>query len=217
MKQKSITLKIMAVIAGIVVILAIASIVLNKASPTPGKYKEITDSLKTANLTLSEGAEISQPFIPAAGKIYTISGEDVQLYEFESDKDARDFSLTVLPDATQIGNSNILWVGDPHLFMSGNVMAIYVGSSQPILSALASAMGTQFAGSGSTTYCTSESRKGDVCIQTYSPVCGWYKPSVQCATQPCAETYSNNCFACKDDKVLYYTSGECAAPVLSVA
>lgn len=59
-------------------------------------------------------------------------------------------------------------------------------------------------------YCTSESRKGDVCITLYEPVCGWFDPEkIQCIKYPCAETFSNSCFACLDEKVLYWTDGEC--------
>ena len=59
-------------------------------------------------------------------------------------------------------------------------------------------------------YCTPEQRNADACIQLYNPVCGWFDPKrVQCIKAPCADTYSNSCFACMDDKVLYWTEGEC--------
>ncbi len=62
------------------------------------------------------------------------------------------------------------------------------------------------------TYCTPQSREGDVCITLYQPVCGWNDPEkVQCIRYPCAETYSNSCVACHNDNVLYYTEGECPA------
>lgn len=59
-------------------------------------------------------------------------------------------------------------------------------------------------------YCTPEQRNADACIQLYNPACGWFDPKrVQCIKAPCADTYSNSCFACMDDKVLYWTEGEC--------
>ena len=59
-------------------------------------------------------------------------------------------------------------------------------------------------------YCNEESRKGDVCITLYKPVCGWFdSEKIQCIKFPCAETYSNSCFACLDEKVLYWTESEC--------
>lgn len=58
-------------------------------------------------------------------------------------------------------------------------------------------------------YCSPESRNAEVCITLYKPVCGWFNQSIQCIRYPCAATYSNECFACADPKVEYWTEGEC--------
>jgi hypothetical protein len=58
--------------------------------------------------------------------------------------------------------------------------------------------------------CTDEDRRADACIEIYQPVCGWYDvQEVQCVTWPCANTFSNSCFACLDEQVGYWTPGEC--------
>ncbi len=58
--------------------------------------------------------------------------------------------------------------------------------------------------------CTNESRNAEACIEIYQPVCGWNDPEkIQCIKFPCANTYSNSCFACMDENVIYYTEGEC--------
>lgn len=59
-------------------------------------------------------------------------------------------------------------------------------------------------------YCTAEQRQGEMCIELYQPVCGWFNPArVQCIKYPCAQEFSNSCFACHDDKVVYWTEGAC--------
>ena len=59
-------------------------------------------------------------------------------------------------------------------------------------------------------YCTPEQRKGEMCMEIYQPACGWFDPAkIQCIKYPCAQTFSNSCFACQDSKVLYWTNGEC--------
>ena len=59
-------------------------------------------------------------------------------------------------------------------------------------------------------FCTPESKNAEACIEIYQPVCGWNDPEkIQCIKFPCANTYSNSCFACMDEDVLYYTEGEC--------
>lgn len=61
-------------------------------------------------------------------------------------------------------------------------------------------------------YCTPESRQAEVCIQLYKPVCGWFDPEkIQCIRYPCAQTFSNSCFACANADVLYWTEGGCPA------
>lgn len=58
--------------------------------------------------------------------------------------------------------------------------------------------------------CTPEMRAVDVCTEEYNPVCGWSDPAkIQCIKYPCADNYSNACEACKDEKVGYYTLGNC--------
>ncbi len=57
------------------------------------------------------------------------------------------------------------------------------------------------------TFCTSRS---EFCTEQYAPVCGWYdSDKIQCIKYPCAQTYSNSCFACVDKNVKYYTNDKC--------
>ena len=58
-------------------------------------------------------------------------------------------------------------------------------------------------------YCTPGSRKVEICTLEYRPVCGWFNERIKCIRYPCAATYSNPCFACTDEKVEYWTEGEC--------
>jgi hypothetical protein len=61
-------------------------------------------------------------------------------------------------------------------------------------------------------YCSAESRNAQVCYELYKPVCGWFDSSkIQCIKYPCAATYSNECFACQNSNVAYWTDGECPA------
>lgn len=59
-------------------------------------------------------------------------------------------------------------------------------------------------------FCTPEQKAADFCAEIYEPVCGWFDSAkIQCVRYPCADAYSNSCFACMDEKVLYWTVGEC--------
>ncbi len=59
------------------------------------------------------------------------------------------------------------------------------------------------------TMCDHVAARGEFCAQIYQPVCGWFGAQIQCFRYPCASTYSNACEACKDEKVSYWTSGQC--------
>lgn len=50
-------------------------------------------------------------------------------------------------------------------------------------------------------FCPPESRNVEFCIEIYQPVCGGNDTE--------KTTYSNSCFACMDETVLYYTEGVC--------
>ena len=50
-------------------------------------------------------------------------------------------------------------------------------------------------------FCPPESRNVESCIEIYQPVCGGDSAE--------KTTYSNSCFACMDENVLYYTKGVC--------
>jgi hypothetical protein len=58
--------------------------------------------------------------------------------------------------------------------------------------------------------CKDSQRNSDVCYELYKPVCGYLQ--VECITTPCdlqPQTFSNDCFACSNSRVKYYTEGAC--------
>ena len=60
--------------------------------------------------------------------------------------------------------------------------------------------------------CENYQRNVEACIEIYQPVCGWNDPEkVQCREGSCLETFSNPCFACLNEDILYYTEGECSS------
>ncbi len=47
------------------------------------------------------------------------------------------------------------------------------------------------------------------CINLYRPVCAWFRPYVKCRRYPCFFLARNDCFACSNIDVEYYTEGLC--------
>ena len=53
-------------------------------------------------------------------------------------------------------------------------------------------------------------QQAEFCTEIYQPVCGWFDPDkIQCIKYPCAQTFSNSCYACRSERVEYWTEGEC--------
>jgi hypothetical protein len=59
------------------------------------------------------------------------------------------------------------------------------------------------------TYCKPEQRGAEFCYEIYAPVCGWFNQNIKCIKYPCAQNFENDCFACANENVEYYTQGEC--------
>jgi hypothetical protein len=58
-------------------------------------------------------------------------------------------------------------------------------------------------------YCSSKLKSSNICPYAYQPVCGWFNSSIQCFKYPCAQEFSNSCFACNSPNVEYWTNGKC--------
>lgn len=53
-------------------------------------------------------------------------------------------------------------------------------------------------------------QRPEMCTKDYRPACGWFDPAkIQCIKYPCAQTFSNSCTACSDEKVISWSEGDC--------
>jgi hypothetical protein len=63
---------------------------------------------------------------------------------------------------------------------------------------------------GNRNYCGPDSRLVDACVEIYDPVCGvFFSGRGGCPEDPCAQTFSNDCFACMNRSIEYWLPGEC--------
>jgi len=59
-------------------------------------------------------------------------------------------------------------------------------------------------------FCTEDDRDVD-CNDEEEIVCGWFDETVNCIKYPCTLEFPNSCFACQNENIEYYTTGECPA------
>jgi hypothetical protein len=111
-----------------------------------GDIAGAVDALAGAGAEVSLGGPIDQPFVPSPGRVATVNGHDVQLFEFEDAEAAATMAGTVNATGDEIGTSIVSWIDAPHFYRSGRVVALYVGSNAATLELLEDVFGSQFAG-----------------------------------------------------------------------
>ena len=103
-------------------------------------------ALQATGATVETGDPISQPFFTPEGNILKVNGADVQVFEYENAEAMESEASQVSSDGGSIGTSMVSWMGTPHFYKTGKIIALYVGSDTAVLELLEGALGPQFAG-----------------------------------------------------------------------
>ena len=176
------------------------------------KYHRATlsqaDTLRAWGLNVTDTGETTT-LASAKGTRLMLDNERMDAYQFKNAEAADAFAAIISPSGYNVGGTIHEWTA-PHFYKKENIITLYVGSNENIQKKLEAAFGKQFAGIETRHACSPESRKADVCIELYQPVCGWFDSAkIQCVKYPCAQTFSNRCFACQNANILFWTEGEC--------
>ncbi|MBA2285104.1 MAG: hypothetical protein H0W02_06460 [Ktedonobacteraceae bacterium] len=102
--------------------------------------------LGAAKVTVVPGGTVTQPFFAATGKIITVNGQQVQVYEYANEESASSDAARISPDGSTIGNSMVDWIAPPHFYRSGKIIVLYVGTNAAVIHTLQGLFGSQFAG-----------------------------------------------------------------------
>ncbi|HRH44807.1 MAG TPA: hypothetical protein PKY82_24425 [Pyrinomonadaceae bacterium] len=111
-----------------------------------GDYNSLIKKLRTNGLTVKRGGRVSQPFFSISGRILTVDGEQVQIFEYKKKETAASEAGRISPSGSPVGTTMITWVAPPHFYKSGNLIVLYVGEKPKLIKALENALGRQFAG-----------------------------------------------------------------------
>jgi hypothetical protein len=105
----------------------------------------LQEALNTAGVTV-ETAEMDEgpTLFEANEQALTINGERIAVYQFTSEQEASEAASTVTGAGTIIGNATIDWAATPHFYQSGNLIVIYAGEQEQVLTALETALGEPF-------------------------------------------------------------------------
>ena len=86
------------------------------------------------------------------GRIYDLGGgETLELHAYPDAAAAAQMAAGVAPDGGSVTDAAgeriaVVWMGTPHVFRSGPLIAVYVGNTPATLGAMVEALGPPFAG-----------------------------------------------------------------------
>lgn len=106
----------------------------------------VAGALANAGLTVRDAGMVEQPFFSVPARVYVVSDEDVQVYEFPSAADAERAAATVSPNGSSIGPTSMSWMAPPHFFRKDALIVNHLGTNEKTLRALQTLLGPQFAG-----------------------------------------------------------------------
>lgn len=109
-------------------------------------YPSFVKALKSKGLLVKEIETIDDSFFSVPTKVISVSGIDLQIYEFNSRMNMEAAKEKISFDGTQIGLSFIKWMDSPHFYGKNTIIVQYIGNNPEILNLLDSLLGNQFAG-----------------------------------------------------------------------
>jgi hypothetical protein len=116
------------------------------ASPLASPGAELADvsgliaALEAAGATVETGDKIEQPFFEVQGQILKVNGQSVEVFEWADEASREAVSRTITPQG-QFGTTQVEWVGKPHFWASGKIIALYVGDNAEVVELLTGALG----------------------------------------------------------------------------
>jgi hypothetical protein len=103
-------------------------------------------ALEAEEADVRQGDAVEQPFFSPTAQILQVNGQDVQVFEYPDSAAAANEAALVSDDGSSVGTNAMMWMDAPHFYLSGNLIALYVGSDEATLELLDDVLGRQFAG-----------------------------------------------------------------------
>lgn len=117
-----------------------------RTSPSQSSVASLTSALGARGLDVKPADRIRQPFFSVPATVFTVDGDDLQVYEYPSSAAAASDAAKISPSGTSVGTAMVNWMQRPHVFRRDNLIVIYIGNSAKVRQALAAELGPQIAG-----------------------------------------------------------------------
>lgn len=110
------------------------------AAPAAASLDELVASLQEAGATVETGDKVEEPFFEVQGQALTVNGQRVEVFEWADEAGREAVSRTITPQG-QFGTTQVEWVGKPHFWASGKIIALYIGDDSAVIDLLNGALG----------------------------------------------------------------------------
>lgn len=115
------------------------------APSEPGAYGVLIDALRAAGADVEPVREIRQPFLSVPGKVISVNGVEIQVFEYEDEAAMRAEAATIAADGSSVGTTMITWAEPPHFFAKGGLIVLYVGAGSELVQLLVDILGEPIA------------------------------------------------------------------------
>ncbi len=110
--------------------------------------------LQAMNIDIERSSEEGSELFGIPSSVVRINGERVDIFSFGPGDGSLKAAAGVSPDGSEVnmGNGtvvNLMWISQPHFYLGGNAIILYVGVDEGIISGLDAAAGQKFAGPNS--------------------------------------------------------------------
>jgi hypothetical protein len=104
------------------------------------------EEINAAGGKATTGIGLTQPFFSVPGIVISISGEDLQVFEYTDAASAAKDIEGISGDASTINGEDMAWIASPHFYQHGSLIVLYIGSDPATLNLLQTVIGDQVAG-----------------------------------------------------------------------
>ena len=125
----------------------------NKSKETTAKttfgLEQFKTNMKAKNYKF-ELKDVQKDILPATREKMIIGKESIYIYLYSSNKEVEEDAKRIVNDGSAYENGNksvqISWASQPYFYKKGNIIVLYVGVNEKIISDLKDILGEQFAG-----------------------------------------------------------------------
>lgn len=122
-----------------------------ESATNPQTPPSLAEALEEHGAIVGRTDEVDQPFFSVPGVILSVDGEDVQVFEYESERARRDESELISDDGRTIGTQSVHWIGNPRFWAHDRLLVLYLGENEDVIAHLSALLGSPIAGPSSRT------------------------------------------------------------------